>query len=162
MQVIKENAEFIRNVIRKSVDEGREYGLLFCQLNGVHLSDIYSGEERSISLGGCSKGRLIGSFHTHPHDKDLKPRHSVSDILISLAKGEDFSCVGIRGNRLECIMFKNKDLMKKYDLLGLEREEEFLRDSKNIAEIEKFKEKKEKLINEMIKAKDIEVERFQI
>jgi predicted ATPase len=161
--VLQNFRDKIRNTIEKSLKEKKEYGLLFCNLNGWRVSDAYIGEERSIELGSCPPGsKEKGSFHTHPFDEDLIPRHSVSDIIVSLANKEDFSCVGVKGNRLECIQFLKKDLIRKYPLLELERRESLLRYDKNPELLKKFHIEKDELLNRMERNGDIKVERFSL
>jgi len=85
------------NMIDKSHNEKREYGIAICSNNDVppfgdiFLSKMAIGTKNNVKFEDC-KHKQIGSFHTHTEDnKEL----SIGDIYAELQSKNNFSCIGI-------------------------------------------------------------------
>ena len=85
------------NMIEKSHDEQREYGVAICSnkdvppFGDIFLSKTTIGTKNNVKFGDCEHKR-IGSFHTHT---DSNKELSVGDIYAELQSKNNFSCIGI-------------------------------------------------------------------
>jgi len=103
----RHNELTLKKLARKSVKEGKEYGVALCKHRGkVELQDFKVGNSTGINASKCEKGSRLGSFHTHMNET---PIPSEQDIKSFFRLRDRVACISgeVRGkNGIVC--FKNK------------------------------------------------------
>jgi len=92
-EVAKRYSEFIKFLLKLSLDNDKEVGAVFCAENGEEpkLGHTSVGNETYVTLPSCPPGQeSIGTIHTHLDGLDF---FSTADFLSFAAKDDEFACL---------------------------------------------------------------------
>lgn len=101
----------LSNMIEKSHNEKREYGVAICSnkdvppFGDIFLSKMTIGTDNNVKFEDCEH-KQIGSFHTHTGSNN---ELSVGDIYAELQSKNNFSCIGMVDDKN-----KNKKVINCY------------------------------------------------
>jgi len=97
-EVAKKYSEFIKSILKVSLDNNKELGVIFCKKEkGSEVIPAMTsiGTESMVAVPSCPAGaESVGMLHTHV-DLDF---FSAIDYLTFAAKDDDFSCIAYYGD----------------------------------------------------------------
>lgn len=94
--IVRKYADFIKSLLKISLDNNKELGVIFCKSDGdVKIGYTSIGTESVVSIPTCPVGQeSIGVLHTHV-DLDF---FSGIDYLSFAAKDDEFNCIAYYGD----------------------------------------------------------------